>query len=93
MATVLSQAVGVRVLRRLSGALESEGASERVCALFPSLEREILGDLDRAVKRKAYPAAAQQANELVFLALAQNELCVKRRPERRERPLGVAHGG
>jgi len=88
----LSQAVGVRVLRRLSSALEQAGTAERVCHLFPELEKEILDDLNRAVKRKAYVIAAQQANELVFLSMAQNELCVKRRASK-EKPPFVAHGG
>jgi len=88
----LSQAVGIRVLRRLSSALSAARANEKVCASFPGLEREILDDLNRAVKRKSYVEAAKQANELIFLALAENELCVKRRLGKGERLPFMVHG-
>lgn len=78
----MSQAVGVRVLRRLSQSLRSEGVSQSVCITFPDLEQDITMDLARAVRRKDYKEAAKQANELVFMSMAQNELCMWRRRSR-----------
>ena len=86
----MSQAVGVRVVRRLSA--ELDGEREKVCAVFPELERELVSDLNRSVARKDYVGAARHANELAFLAQVTHEVCVRRRPGRKERPPFVAHG-
>ena len=92
----MSQNIGVRVVRRIASTISVEG-QRQVCDNLPSLEREIRGDVDKAIKRKDYVSAAKHVNELVFLAQTQHELCarilgkVKRGRRSRVQPPFVAH--
>lgn len=73
----MSQAVGVRLVRRLSTALG--GNRETICAALPEIERELIADLSRSITQKAYAESARHANELLFLSQVESEVCVRRR--------------
>lgn len=85
----MSQAVGVRLVRRLSAALGAD--RDRICKALPDIEKELVSDLERSIKRKAYPDAVRHAGELLFLSQVDNEVCVRRRGAE-ARPFYVAHG-
>lgn len=84
----MSQAVGVRLVRRLSTALGAD--REKICRALSPIEKELVEDLEKSVKRRAYSDAARHAGELLFLSQVDNEVCVRRKGVK-EKPLFVSH--